>query len=48
MTTYPALALLGKLSPAVGLAVMAGSFAFVGLARAIWVRSIGRYTSASS
>ena len=48
MTTYPALALLGKLSPRVGLLVGAGSLVFAALARALWVRSIARYTSASS
>jgi viologen exporter family transport system permease protein len=48
MTTYPALALLGKLELSVGAAVMAGSLLFVALSRAVWVRAIGRYTSASS
>jgi ABC-2 type transport system permease protein len=48
MTNYPALALLGRLSPRVGAAVLAGSLGFVVLARLIWLRAIGRYTSASS
>ena len=48
MTTYPAQALLGTLSPAgFGIAI-AWSLGFALLARAIWLRSIGRYTSASS
>jgi len=48
MTTYPAQALLGKLSLAgFGLAV-GWSLVFAVIARAIWLRSIGRYTSASS
>jgi ABC-2 type transport system permease protein len=48
MTTYPALALLGRLEPASAAGALAGAAAFAALARAIWVRSIGRYTSASS
>src|SRR5262249_42703973 len=48
MTTYPALALLGKLQ-ATNLAVaLAGSLLFAALARAVWLASIGKYTSASS
>ena len=48
MTTYPALALLGRLNAgAVALACgLAGVFA--GAARQVWLRSIGHYTSASS
>jgi ABC-2 type transport system permease protein len=48
MTTYPALALLGKLDLATAGAVLCGALAFAGLSRAAWTRSIGRYTSASS
>jgi ABC-2 type transport system permease protein len=48
MTTYPSLALLGRLGVKEGAAVLAGALAFVGLARAVWVRAIARYTSASS
>jgi ABC-2 type transport system permease protein len=48
MTNYPALALLGRLRPQMGAAVMGGSLFFLVLARAIWLRAIGRYTSASS
>jgi viologen exporter family transport system permease protein len=48
MTTYPALALLGKLTPQTAVAALAGSLLFAGVARAIWIASIRRYTSASS
>ena len=48
MTTYPAVALLGKLSSA-GLAwALGGTLLFAGISRWIWGRSIGHYTSASS
>lgn len=48
MTTYPALALLGKLELGTAAAVLCGALAFSGLSRVVWTRSIGRYTSASS
>jgi ABC-2 type transport system permease protein len=48
MTTYPALALLGKLTPHTLWGALAGSLAFATVARAIWIASIRRYTSASS
>ncbi len=48
MTTYPALALLGKLSVRTAVGALVGTFAFAAVARAIWVSSIRRYTSASS
>jgi len=48
MTTYPALALLGKLTARTAAFAMFGSLAFTAIARAIWVASIRRYTSASS
>ncbi len=48
MTTYPALALLGKLDLATALGVLAGALAFAALSRFTGTRSIGRYTSASS
>ena len=48
MTTYPALAMLGKLRVStLGLAI-AGSVLFAALSRIVWLASIGRYTSASS
>jgi len=46
MTTYPALALLGELSGRALALAVGGSLAFAALARALWLRSIGRYTSA--
>ncbi|MEO7329823.1 MAG: ABC-2 family transporter protein [Minicystis sp.] len=48
MTTYPAQALLGTLSTQTALASIGGSLLFSLLARAVWTRSLGRYTSASS
>jgi ABC-2 type transport system permease protein len=48
MTTYPALALLGKLTGQTAVAALAGSVLFASVARAIWIASIRRYTSASS
>jgi ABC-2 type transport system permease protein len=48
MTTYPAQAMLGKLSAATLLSAVIGSLLFALLARLIWLQSIGRYTSASS
>jgi ABC-2 type transport system permease protein len=48
MTTYPALALLGRLEGATALRALGGALAFVVLARAVWKRSIGHYRSASS
>ncbi len=48
MTTYPALALLGKLGASSAVVAVAGSVVFAVLARAVWRGAIGRYTSASS
>jgi ABC-2 type transport system permease protein len=48
MTTYPAEALLGSLAPRTAALAVLGSLAFAALARAVWKRAIGRYTSASS
>src|SRR5437868_8485960 len=48
MTTYPSLALLGKLSLRTAAGAVAGSLLFAAVARAIWIVSIRRYTSASS
>jgi ABC-2 type transport system permease protein len=48
MTTYPALALLGKLEPMLGLQALLGAAVFATFARLVWIRSIRRYTSASS
>ncbi len=49
MTTFPARALLGKdFGPATAASALLGAVAFAAVARLIWLRSIGRYTSASS
>jgi ABC-2 type transport system permease protein len=48
LTTYPALALLGKLEPRVAGLVLAGSVAFAIAGRLVWTRALGKYTSASS
>jgi ABC-2 type transport system permease protein len=48
MTTYPALALLGRLDARTAALVLLGAAAFGGVARWVWLRSIARYTSASS
>jgi ABC-2 type transport system permease protein len=48
MTTYPALALLGRLDPSTAVKALVGSVAFAAFARLAWLRSISRYTSASS
>jgi ABC-2 type transport system permease protein len=48
MTTYPALALLGRLEVRTAVLAVAGAVAFGYLARLVWKRAIGHYTSASS
>jgi ABC-2 type transport system permease protein len=48
MTTYPALALLDRLTLPTALAALGGTAAFVSVARLLWLRAIGHYTSASS
>lgn len=48
MTTYPALALLGKLDVRVAAQAVLGALAFAAVARLVWTRAIGAYTSASS
>ncbi len=48
MTTYPALAMLGKLGRTTLLLSLVGSVLFAVLARLVWLGSIGKYTSASS
>lgn len=48
LTTYPAQALLGTLSPRTALFAMAGALTFALISRAVWTRAIGHYTSASS
>jgi ABC-2 type transport system permease protein len=48
MTTYPALALLGKLGARNAALAWLGGLAFAAIARAVWKRALGMYTSASS
>jgi ABC-2 type transport system permease protein len=48
MTTFPAEALLGRLPTGAAAAALLGTVAFAAAARAVWMRAIGRYTSASS
>jgi viologen exporter family transport system permease protein len=48
MTTYPALAMLGKLRPSTLLLALSGSILFAAVSRLVWQGSIGKYTSASS
>ncbi len=48
MTTYPALALLGKLQAQTAIGALVGTVVFAGVARTVWTLSIKRYTSASS
>jgi ABC-2 type transport system permease protein len=48
MTTYPAQAMLGTLEPASLAGAIAGAAVFAAVSRWVWVRAIGRYTSASS
>jgi len=48
MTTYPAQALLGKLPLSTFVFSLLGALIFVGISRAVWLHSIGKYTSASS
>jgi ABC-2 type transport system permease protein len=48
MTTYPAEALLGTLAPRAALLGVGGAVIFAWIARRVWLRAIGHYTSASS
>jgi ABC-2 type transport system permease protein len=48
MTTYPALALLGRLGLKTAVLALAGGIAFAVVARRVWQRALGMYTSASS
>jgi ABC-2 type transport system permease protein len=48
MTTFPAQAMLGTLPATTVAAAMGGAVVFFALARAVWLASIGKYTSASS
>jgi ABC-2 type transport system permease protein len=46
MTTFPALALLDKLGPLRAVEGLGGAMVFAVVARAVWLRAIGHYTSA--
>jgi len=48
MTSYPAMALLDRLSASTAVAALAGGLAFASVARWVWLRALGFYTSASS
>ena len=48
MTTYPALALLGRLDMRTAALALGGGIAFAVVARRVWRRALGMYTSASS
>jgi ABC-2 type transport system permease protein len=48
MTTYPAEAVLGTLDVSTACASLVGALVFATMARVVWTRAIGRYTSASS
>lgn len=48
MTSYPAMALLGRLDFAPTVEALLGGVVFALIARAVWSRALGAYTSASS
>jgi len=48
MTTFPAMALLGRLDPETALATIAGALVMLALSRLVWRAAIRNYTSASS
>ena len=48
MTTYPALALLGRMDAQTALLALLGGVVFATVARRVWKRALGMYTSASS
>jgi ABC-2 type transport system permease protein len=48
MTTYPAMAMLGRLELGIGIAVIAGSLGLLVISRLVWRKAIRSYTSASS
>jgi ABC-2 type transport system permease protein len=48
LTTYPAMALLGRLDPETAAAALTGGLAFAAVARLVWHRALALYTSASS
>lgn len=48
MTTYPAMALLGRIDARTALAVIGGALALLVVSRVVWTSAIRSYTSASS
>jgi ABC-2 type transport system permease protein len=46
MTTYPSLALLGRIAPFRVLTAVAGALVFAFVSRQVWLRALGHYTSA--
>lgn len=46
MTTFPALSILGRLETIPFVSALVGAFAFSWVARQVWKKAIGRYTSA--
>jgi ABC-2 type transport system permease protein len=48
MTSYPALALLGKLDGRTAAFALVGGIVFAAIARRVWLRALALYTSASS
>ncbi len=48
MTTYPAMALLGKLEPGAAVGALAGAAAFLVISRVVFRSALGHYSSASS
>jgi ABC-2 type transport system permease protein len=46
MTTFPSLALLGKLALSDAALAVVGAVAFAAIARQVWMRALGHYTSA--
>ena len=46
MTTYPALAILGRLEPGKVAGALVGALLFAALARQVWKGALRRYTSA--
>jgi ABC-2 type transport system permease protein len=48
MTTFPAMALLGKLSFTNAITALAGGVIFAAVARLVWKKALAMYTSASS
>jgi ABC-2 type transport system permease protein len=48
MTTFPAMALLGRLDAHTAIATIAGSLAMLAVSRLVWRSAIRNYTSASS